>query len=395
MSKIIGVTVGTPNSPAKMGEALKPVKTVNGIPPDETGNVDVSGFRGDWNQNDPTAQDYVKNRPFYSEESWAVVHEEQTVHFMTDSYGIQGVWIHAAPHICDAYPVGTTCKVVIDGEEFVGVIDSQNNNRYFGNAHLYWHDLADTGESFCVASGGLDTLFIYTTKPVTMCKVSVLACDGETVKKLDAKYLPDVVAKQKPLTFTGAVEATYDGSKAVEVVIPQGGEGVSGGLTTAQIAAIDELFKIAAYTEDASSKYTAFRAAFGLDNSGGDSGEDESGEKMLQYTISSLNDDGSLKESNERVTTDYIPYTNGGAISINGYKYILYTYDADKKFRAKIIKPAGWTWYNSGDTPNVTSPFIKLLIVEENFSGDMTIEQGQLDGAIVTVDGVEYTLIGA
>lgn len=28
-----------------------------------------------------------------------------------------------------------------------------------------------------------------------------------------------------PLTFTGAVEATYDGSEAVEVVIPQGGGG--------------------------------------------------------------------------------------------------------------------------------------------------------------------------
>ena len=34
-------------------------------------------------------------------------------------------------------------------------------------------------------------------------------------------------ATLKPLRFTGAVEATYDGSKAVEVVIPQGGGGGS------------------------------------------------------------------------------------------------------------------------------------------------------------------------
>ena len=41
MSRIIGVTVGTPTSPAKMEQELKPVKTVNGIAPDENGNVEV------------------------------------------------------------------------------------------------------------------------------------------------------------------------------------------------------------------------------------------------------------------------------------------------------------------------------------------------------------------
>ena len=43
MSKIIGVTVGTPTSPSKMEEELKPVKTVNGVAPDENGNVNVAG----------------------------------------------------------------------------------------------------------------------------------------------------------------------------------------------------------------------------------------------------------------------------------------------------------------------------------------------------------------
>lgn len=41
MSKIIGVTVGTPTSPAKMQKELQPVQTVNGISPDENGNVNV------------------------------------------------------------------------------------------------------------------------------------------------------------------------------------------------------------------------------------------------------------------------------------------------------------------------------------------------------------------
>lgn len=41
--KIIGVTVGTPLSPTKIAEKIKPVKTVNGVGPDENGNVRV-GF---------------------------------------------------------------------------------------------------------------------------------------------------------------------------------------------------------------------------------------------------------------------------------------------------------------------------------------------------------------
>ena len=41
--KIIGVTVGTPISPAVIEEELKPVKTVNGVAPDENGNVVVTG----------------------------------------------------------------------------------------------------------------------------------------------------------------------------------------------------------------------------------------------------------------------------------------------------------------------------------------------------------------
>ena len=46
MSKIIGVTVGTPTSPAKIEKELKPVKTVNGKEPDENGNVEVEGAGG-------------------------------------------------------------------------------------------------------------------------------------------------------------------------------------------------------------------------------------------------------------------------------------------------------------------------------------------------------------
>lgn len=44
MSKpVIGVTVGTPTSPAKIADEIKPVKTVNWVAPDKNGNVEVEG----------------------------------------------------------------------------------------------------------------------------------------------------------------------------------------------------------------------------------------------------------------------------------------------------------------------------------------------------------------
>lgn len=46
MRKIIGITVGTPTSPAKMERELNPVKTVNGQTPDENGNVEVTVSNG-------------------------------------------------------------------------------------------------------------------------------------------------------------------------------------------------------------------------------------------------------------------------------------------------------------------------------------------------------------
>lgn len=45
---IIGVSVGTPMSPEKIKEDLKPVKTVNGKAPDENGNVEVDIYQGEY-----------------------------------------------------------------------------------------------------------------------------------------------------------------------------------------------------------------------------------------------------------------------------------------------------------------------------------------------------------
>lgn len=67
------------------------------------------------------------------------------------------------------------------------------------------------------------------------------------------------------------------GGKAGQVLVSDGQGGGNwatwsdtSGLTTAQINALDGLFKIGAYTEDASSAYATFKAAFGIADSGGE-----------------------------------------------------------------------------------------------------------------------------
>lgn len=46
MSRIIGVTVGTPTSPTKIENEIKPVKTINSIAPDDNGNVELKELPG-------------------------------------------------------------------------------------------------------------------------------------------------------------------------------------------------------------------------------------------------------------------------------------------------------------------------------------------------------------
>nr|DAF74030.1 MAG TPA: hypothetical protein [Bacteriophage sp.] len=79
----------------------------------------------------------------------------------------------------------------------------------------------------------------------------------------------EVVERPKPTgyAYTQTEIKTWESLDKRIKALETGGTG-SGGLSTAQVTALDNMFKIAAYTEDASSAYAAFQAAFGL--SGGD-----------------------------------------------------------------------------------------------------------------------------
>lgn len=95
----------------------------------------------------------------------------------------------------------------------------------------------------------------------------VVGADGRGIEKIE-KTATNGLVDTYTITYTDKTVSMYDVINGKDGKDGENGSGTGGGLTTEQINALDGLFKIATYKENASSKYLAFRQAFGLE--GGD-----------------------------------------------------------------------------------------------------------------------------
>lgn len=103
------------------------VRSVNGIKPDKTGNVELAlSETPDWGQNDPTAKDYIKNRPFFAEEGEVIV------------TGLSG-WYQA--HLADY----TIPKVILKGTTYENI-----SPKYIATNVAYTYDIGDYEVTFVV-----------------------------------------------------------------------------------------------------------------------------------------------------------------------------------------------------------------------------------------------------
>ena len=143
-----------------------------------------SGVQPDWNQNDSTAPDYVKNRPFYTGAPVeTVLVEESTVSF-ADAGGIYLARFSST----FAATVGDIYKISWDGTVYeCTCVSSPDNMKLIGNLFIMG-DMADTGEPFIIVDskqgvqiGTLDTSPTHT--------ISISGVVQEVVK-IDEKYLP-------------------------------------------------------------------------------------------------------------------------------------------------------------------------------------------------------------
>lgn len=139
----------------------------------------------DWNQNDPTAPDYVKNRPFYAATVETVLLEEGTVSFTNPGAG----FYYAAIPTTIELTAGETYKVSWDGATYECVCESIMGYTVIGNPSIIGVG-ADTGDPFAIIPLDNDNgTEIYTKDTSASHTISISVFAGELVK-IDEKYLP-------------------------------------------------------------------------------------------------------------------------------------------------------------------------------------------------------------
>ena len=153
------------------------------------------GAQPDWNQNDETQPDYVKNRPFYTNDYVKMLMEETTVEFTktgaiytsTDSY-----------HIYDTLAFGKTYQVTWDGTTYECTCYEYEGELGFGNSYVLGMGV-DTGEPFFFISGSFYTLDNSASHTIS------IWLPMEVIIKIEEKYIPELqyIDKVNP-TGTGS-----------------------------------------------------------------------------------------------------------------------------------------------------------------------------------------------
>ena len=145
------------------------------------GNV---GVQSDWNQNDDTQPDYVKNRPFYTGDPVeTVLVEESTVSFS----GSGGLYEAQFPSTFAA-TVGENYKVYWDGTAYECTCGTADGMPVIGNLSVVGAG-SDTGEPFLMIVGNGTSIQFYTSDTSDSHTFSISGTFIE-IKKIDTKYIP-------------------------------------------------------------------------------------------------------------------------------------------------------------------------------------------------------------
>lgn len=185
----------------------------------------------DYNQNNSTAADYIKNRPFYEEAPTIETILDQTFSTITAN----GVNFWATNTSVIQFVKGDTVKVVYNGTEYVQEVKELNAVLYVGNIGLGGLSPA-TDEPFLVANiyfpDGLSTLTPGTTVATSTAQTNAtikITKETENVKTIDPKYIKDMYytksdVGEKTLVFTGSINgliedfsSTFEAGNVIEL----------------------------------------------------------------------------------------------------------------------------------------------------------------------------------
>ena len=159
------------------------------------------GMSHDWNENDPTKPEYIKNRPFYTGDPVETVFvEESTVSFTDSNHGfyVAQIQLNFAP------TGGETYKVSWDGTVYECNCVESPDGAIMGNLSIAGAG-SDTGEPFLMGVIGNGEAMIYTLDTSTSHTFSISGSIAEVVK-IDEKYLPEysVLYRGNPTDWSDA-----------------------------------------------------------------------------------------------------------------------------------------------------------------------------------------------
>ena len=172
----------------------------------------------DWNQNDETQPDYVKNRPFYTgDRVETVLIEETTAPFVDSTFGFYMAEVASTFAAID----GETYKVSWDGTVYECTCVFLNNMFIIGNQSIMGMG-DDTGEPFIFGITNGHGTKISTLDTSAFHTFSIISSETAVpVVKIDEKYLPDTLLPFKPagksyLTFSSLSSFTLEVNDATK-----------------------------------------------------------------------------------------------------------------------------------------------------------------------------------
>ena len=149
--------------------------------------IDGSTTQPDWNQNDETAADYVKNRPFYTGDPVETALVEETTVAFADTGDGSGIYAAEFPSTVEV-TAGETYKVSWDGTVYECACVFFSNVYAIGNLSIEGIG-TDTGEPFLIGVNNGAGIFISTVDTSASHTISISERVVPVVK-IDKKYLP-------------------------------------------------------------------------------------------------------------------------------------------------------------------------------------------------------------
>ena len=162
-------------------------------------NQKLKNHRGNWEQNDPTADDYVKNRPFYSGELVETELFSTTITSYVqyqDGMGIAQLSLDKEVVLTE----GETYKVIWNGVEYETVAWNLDGTPGIGDKSMI-DSSTSTGEPFLIGlPGDMGVVYAFDLTSETDARtISILGFVQEIIK-IPEKYLPDYIASEDVAT---------------------------------------------------------------------------------------------------------------------------------------------------------------------------------------------------